>query len=138
MQRGRGAGTFQHAVPANPEPDAGKCTQTQRSHNSLFNVCVCLCVYVSVHGLHASAKPDHDIDSALSPVSVIDPRLDIGVASSDSYRFYLLDKPSTVSRWRRNSRVQACTWKKKAKKSNALMFLPYENMQPEGKTEPTV
>lgn len=96
-----------------------------RSQSSLFSVCVC--AYVC--GLHACAGPDHDIECALppplslNPVCVIDPRLDIWVASSDSYRFYLLDKPSTASRWGRHSRVQVCFWKK----CNALMSLPYKS-----------
>ena len=121
----------------------GTVRTSSRSQCSLFSVwvcvCVCVCVvWVGVCGLHASAGADHAIETvlpsslslsfslSLNPVYVIDPRLDIWVASSDSYRFYLLGKPSTASRWGRHSRVQVCFWEKK-KKCNALMSLPYKN-----------
>lgn len=85
----------------------------------------CMRPWYRIRSLHPSLTP--------IPVNVIDPRLDIWVASSDSYRFYLLDKLSTASRWGRHSRVPVCLYRKDKKKwkgnknnCNAWMFLPVE------------
>lgn len=73
---------------------AGKRVHTLQVTQRVESVCV-------------EAGRHHDTESLLlpppppplNPIHVIDPRLDTGVASSDSYHFYLLDKPSTASRW---------------------------------------
>lgn len=113
VKRGRGCGSMQ------PQPIHADIGERLHKLQVTQRVCVCVC-----SGHAPNARPHHGTESLLlppplNPIYVIDPRLDIGVASSDSYHFYLLNKHDC---YQMEKALQSLTLKKQSKQGCLNVF----------------